>query len=357
MKTLRLGYVGCGFVAQKVHLPSFTALEGCEVTAVAEVRDDLREAVADRFGIERRYRNHKEMAEAGGLDAVAVSAAFTLQGEIAAEFLRRGLPVFMEKPMATTRKQAERILAAARKGGGRLMVGYMKRYDAGNQLARDTVRALRGSGELGRIIYVRNHGFCGDWSVGNDAPVLESALPYPDSPRTVPDWVPEDRRDAYLGYLQQYTHNLNLVRWLLDADDRATVRFVDLDERDGRTGITVLEVDGVRTVIESGHLSHHAWDEHTQIFFEHGWVRTASPPLLLKHVPAEVEVYRTRPTHTVSHPRPDPPYSWSYQREAAAFIDGVRTGEPFDASGEDTLTDVRLYEEIYRDWLTRRGEI
>ena len=41
MDTIRLGYVGCGFMAQKVHLPNFSSLPGCKVVALAEVREDL----------------------------------------------------------------------------------------------------------------------------------------------------------------------------------------------------------------------------------------------------------------------------------------------------------------------------
>ena len=36
---VRLGYVGCGIMAQKVHLPNFCALVDCEVVGLAEVRD------------------------------------------------------------------------------------------------------------------------------------------------------------------------------------------------------------------------------------------------------------------------------------------------------------------------------
>ena len=83
----------------------------------------------------------------------------------------------------------------------------------------------------------------------------------------------------------------------------------------------------------------------------------AAPPLLLRNQPAEVEIYRGGKTHEFTRPLPDPAWSWSYKREAEAFIHGVRTGEPFDSSGEDTLTDVRLFEEIYREWLRRKGDV
>lgn len=41
MERLRLGYVGAGFMAQKVHLPNFSSIEQCELVALAEVRPEL----------------------------------------------------------------------------------------------------------------------------------------------------------------------------------------------------------------------------------------------------------------------------------------------------------------------------
>ncbi|MCX7591165.1 MAG: gfo/Idh/MocA family oxidoreductase, partial [Kiritimatiellae bacterium] len=53
---VRFGYVGCGFVAQKIHIPNFCSLPNCRFLALAEVRGDLGRRVAARYGIPRVYR-------------------------------------------------------------------------------------------------------------------------------------------------------------------------------------------------------------------------------------------------------------------------------------------------------------
>jgi len=353
MSPIKLGYVGCGFMAQKVHIPNFLSIPDCELIALAEVRIELGRKVQARYGIPHLYPHHLELAADPEIEAVAVSAGFSLQGEIARDLLAAGKHVFMEKPMSVSLAQADAILAAGRETGARLMVGYMKRYDTGNELAKEAIDRFRTSGELGRITYTRNHGFCGDWICGLDTPMETTEEPKPEAPPILPEWLPPDFARGYLGYLQQYTHNLNLLRWFLDAGDDVVVRHVDLDE-DGYTGIVVLEVAGVRAVIESGSISHHRWDEHTQVYFQHGWVKAWAPPLLLKNVPAEVEIYRAGEAQVIERPIPHPAWSWSYKREAEHFVSCLRSGEPFRSSGEDTRTDVRLMEDIYRAYLDRR---
>jgi len=349
-RSVEFGYVGCGFMAQAVHIPNFASIPEVELAALAELRPRLGEKVQQRWGFGKLYRDHRELAKDPEVEAVGVSAAFSEQGEIARDLVRAGKHVFMEKPMAVSVAQAEAMLEASRAGGGRLMVGYMKRYDGGNEIAKRYVDEFRGDPKMGGPFYARNHGFCGDWVAGLDATMetTDEKRPQP-GPGQYPDWLPESLHAAYLGYLQQYTHNVNLLRWFLDAGEEARVTAVDLDD-DGYTGLVTFDMKGTRAVIESGGVSHHAWDEHTQVYFRNGWVRVASPPLLLKNVAASVEVYRAGETQEVCHPLAVP-YGWSYRREAEHFVECVVSGQPFRSSGEDTLNDVRLFEEVYREFV------
>lgn len=352
-----MGYVGCGFMAQKVHLPNLLSVPQCDLVALAEIRQELGRRVQERHRIPKLYASHRELATDPEIEAVAVSAAFAVQGEIARDLLRAGKHVFMEKPMAVSMAQAEEIVRAAEESGVKLMVGYMKRYDAGNELVKETLDRVRASGEMGDILLARNHGFCGDWTAGLDTPMETTDEPLPPSPPPhVPDWLPQSWIRSYLGFLQQYTHNVNLLRWFLDAGDKAAVRLVDLDD-DGYTGVVVLDLDGVRAILETGHLSYYAWDEHTQIYFQDGWIKTWAPPLLLRNQPARVEIYRGGETQAFSRPLPRARWSWSCRREIEAFVRAVLQDEPIRSSGRDTLTDVRLFEDIYQQYLRQRGDI
>ncbi len=354
VKKVRLGYVGCGFIAQHIHLPNFASLRDCELVALAELRPALGRKVADHYGIKTLVNSHQELIDNPEIDAVAVSADYMVQGEIAADLLAAGKHVFMEKPMAVSMRQAETILAAADKGGGRLMIGYMKRYDPGNLLVRETVRRWRQSGEKGQLLYLRNHGFTGNWTAGRDTTALittDEPMPPKSREHFAPDWLPPEFVGRYISYLQQYTHNINLARFVLDAAaENVTVKTVDLDA-DGMTGIVVFDMNGTRVTVESAQTKFHGWDEHTQVYFERGWVHAHSPMLFANPGQPKVEIYEGGDAPYYSYPIPTPIAAWHYKEEAQHFLDALRSGEPFRSPGTDALADVTLLETIYRKHL------
>ena len=254
--------------------------------------------------------------------------------------------------MAVSLAEAEELVATATASGAKLMVAYMKRYDAGNELAKHAIDGFRAGGKMGGLFYARNHGFCGrNWTAGFEPDLVKTEEAYPaPRPTRCPEWLPGPLHGAYISYMQQYTHNVNLLRWFLDAGDNARVTAVNLSA-DGYTGVVVFEMNGVRAIVESGGTSHFGWDEHTQVFFEHGWVKVTSPPLLQKNRPAEVEVYQSGDREQICQPLPEDLYTWSYKREAEHFVECLRTGKEFRSSGQDTLTDVRLFEEVFRTFM------
>ncbi len=133
---------------------------------------------------------------------------------------------------------------------------------------------------------MRNHGFCGDWTGGNDTPMLGTDEPYPPVETTWPDWLPEEFRNGYLGYLQQYTHNVNLMRWFLDADGDVEVKAVDLD-RAGLAGVVVLQVGGCRAVLESGALPYHGWEESHADLLREGLAEDGGPAAAAEEHPGQ----------------------------------------------------------------------
>lgn len=120
---LRVAVIGVGSIARSVHLPTLLASE-CAVAGVMSRTGERARVVAAQFNIPRVYES---------LDEVDVDCAFVLtpkdtHGPIASALLRRGIAVFLEKPMATTLADAEALLQAAEVSGTLLMIGFNRRY-------------------------------------------------------------------------------------------------------------------------------------------------------------------------------------------------------------------------------------
>jgi predicted dehydrogenase len=356
-RQIRIGYVGGGFLAQNAHLVNFSSLPQCRLVALAELRPNLAAQVARRFGIETVYPDHLSLANDPQIDAVAVSADYAGQGEIAADLLRAGKPVFMEKPMAVSIRQAERILAAEKEGNSRLMVGYMKRYDRGNRLIRDLIRAWRQDTQKGNLLYIRCHGFCGHWIADLDTSGFirteESVAPIA-LENLLPAWLPTELRRGYIAYLQQYTHQVNLLRFLLDAQsaDDIDVTNVDLSS-DGYTGLVILKIKGVRCVIESASTKFHGWDENLQVYFEGGWIRSTPGLFFSRPSTNQIEVYESGDNAGIRYPGAPISQSWNYRAEVVHFLNCLQIGAEFDSPGSDALIDVGIFENIYQKFMPK----
>ena len=355
MSRIRIGYVGCGFMAQTVHIPNIIETEGAELLALAELRPNLGNIIKEKHGVPRLYRSHRELAADPDIDAVCISGPQAVQGEVARDCLEAGKPVLVEKPMAVSVRQGEAIVRAARDAGVLLMVAYMKRYDPGYVLAKEVIDAWRASGEVGTVTYMRSHGFCGDWLAGGSREFINTDEPvrYPEAD-VLPEWLPKAHANAYVEYLQEYTHDINLLRWFSGAGDKVEVRAVDLDEG-GIRGIVSLDLGGVRGVIESGEIAHKGWEEHHQVYFEKGWIHAAAAPLFEQGGRVEVEVYRAGGEPETTRPAPRSRV-WSYRAEMEHFVECLREGTPCRSSGADALADVKALEDIWRASLAARGE-
>ena len=128
------------------------------------------------------------------------------------------------------------------------------------------------------------------------------------------------------------------------------MRVVDLDA-DGMTGVVLFDMAGTRVAVESAQSKFHGWDEHTQVYFEGGWVRAHSPVLFANPGQPQVEIYESGETPGYRHPVPQPFAAWHFREEAEHFLTALRSGEPFRAPGEDALADVSLLEAVYRKYL------
>ncbi len=149
MKTapaIRLGLVGCGQVVERFHLPALRRAEGLRVVALADVDERRCRAIGDRFGVPRRHADASSLI-ASDVEAVAVCLPPARNAAVALEVLRAGKHLFLEKPIALSIPDADRLVEEAHHAGVVSMTGFNLRWHRAARQVRDLIQ----SGRLGRV--------------------------------------------------------------------------------------------------------------------------------------------------------------------------------------------------------------
>jgi predicted dehydrogenase len=346
MTKLRLGFIGVGSMGQCAHLRNYASLPDCEVVALAEPRPELAARVATRYGVPRVYPDHTALlAGEPTLEGLVASQPFSRHGLLLPELLAAGLPVFCEKPLAGTLAAAERIMAAEAAGPGWLMVGYHKRCDPATVYAVREIAALKASGELGALRYVRLLMPPGDWIAGGFYDLIQTDESYPalahDPP---PDDLDEPAFRQFTAFVNYYIHQVNLLRHLLGepyqvtyADPAGVLLVVQSDS--GVTGL--LEMAPFNTSVD--------WQESALIAFERGTITLKLPAPVAINRPGSVEIYRdpgggVTPTLTV----PTLPWDHAMRCQAQAFLAALRGEAPPPCTAAEALLDLQLARDYLR---------
>jgi predicted dehydrogenase len=128
-RRIRVGFVGCGEVAQIMHWPSLYQLsDHFQVTALCDVSPLILEQLGKLWSIQTLTTDHRELVARSDVDVVLVANPNAFHAEVALDAIAAGKHVLVEKPMCVTRREADQIVAAQKKSNVVVQVGYMRRY-------------------------------------------------------------------------------------------------------------------------------------------------------------------------------------------------------------------------------------
>src|SRR5262245_15091863 len=114
-RPLSLAVVGCGAIAEFAHLPAAAGLDGLRVTALVDRDLGRAEALARRHGVPQAAAEPAQLDARP--DAALVALPHHLHGPVSREFLRQGVHVLVEKPMALRLAECDAMIEAAEAAG------------------------------------------------------------------------------------------------------------------------------------------------------------------------------------------------------------------------------------------------
>lgn len=353
MKRLRIAVIGCGLVAQVMHLPHLRELDDrFEIAALCDLSREVLDALGSYYGVDRRVVDWREIVASPDIDAILIATTGS-HAPPAVAALEAGKHVLVEKPMCYTLDEADAMIAAAERSRTTLMVAYMKRYDPGYRAARDIVRGLTAV----RYVQVNvlhpieppNFAHHRIHRAHDLDPSTLERLGQESAARVravigdVPPRIALHFSDVLLGSI---IHDISALAGLFGAP--AEVLFTDLWD-DGQALTTTFRYgDGTRGVLTWTFLDHlRHYDEEIAVMAESTRVRIRFPSPYLRNMPTSIVVEGMNgeanwvKTITVS-------YEEAFKQELVHFhacaTENVRPETDGEAGRQDLVTALDIYD-------------
>lgn len=187
MNTVRFGVIGLGWFGEK-HCEALAAIPGVKLEALCTRRTDRLAEVASRFDVQKTHTEFRSLLADPEIDAVSIVTMWNQHAAPALAALAAGKHVFLEKPMASTVSDCQKIVEASERARGSLMVGHICRFNPRYAAARQAIQ----EGRIGKIVsmYAR---------------------------RNIPAWVTSDLLNKIGPIIGDGVHDTDLMLWYSGA--------------------------------------------------------------------------------------------------------------------------------------------
>lgn len=281
MTTLKVAVIGCGSIAQFRHLPEYEAQPNVEIVAVCDIVEMRAIEIAAKYDA-KAYTDYQQLLKDDAIDAVSVCTPNVLHASVTIASLVAGKHVLCEKPMATSREEAEMMIQAAETAGKQLMIAHNQRFVPSHEKARQLIA----SGELGKIYSFRTtfgHGGPEGWSVdGKDS------------------WF-FDKEQAFIGTMGDLgVHKTDLMRYILGEEFVEVGAIVETGAKENSDvddkAVCILKTDsGTIGTLAASWVYVAGEDNATVIYAEKGIIRLEDDPtysMVVQYQTGEVVKYQ-----------------------------------------------------------------
>lgn len=350
MKKIKVGIIGCGYMAQMAHIPCLKSVENAEIVALCDFRKDVTTQLCRRWDIPKQTNSVDELLSMD-IDAVYVLTPVQWHLHNIKAAIKAGKAVFTEKPAAMSAASVNELQRTAASANTGVTVGYMKRHEA--NIAE--LKKIQAESDWGKMLFIRTHSFIGEhWNAAindlvpvissEETPVFDASLLDP-----APAWLKAERDQKFYSFDNPYyalldtgCHSVNLLRFLADKTPEVQsvrnisgVKLVDFD------------FDGVPGMMEFClNFNMHRWDEVTELYFEKASVRILTPPPLEMQSSALVEIYSE--DGALHHRlKLEDNRQWAFRLQTENFIKKVLANDNLSCL-ESAGKDIEIIENIYK---------
>jgi predicted dehydrogenase len=350
-RRIKLGIIGCGEVSQINHFPSLKFLEDLfEVTAISDVSAKVLDGVGNLHDIKERFLDYRDLVKHPNVDAVLITTPHAYHAEQTLAALEEGKHVLVEKPMAMTLEDADKIIATQRQTGLTVQVGYMRRY------ATAFIEAVSRVKQLDGIKLARVHDVIG-WNNlmvqptskvirGEDVPqqVIDAGnqLSQEKILAAIGD-VPKDLNTTYNILLGLSTHDISAMRELIGVPKRVLYAA----QRSGGMYVTAaFDYGDFVCHFETGIDDIARFDCYLEVYGKSQTLRVEYQSPYVRHQATKLNVINAKPESSLHTEVIQPAFEDNFTQEWKAFYQNVTTGSKPKTSPEDYRNDLELFSQM-----------
>ncbi|SDG33286.1 Predicted dehydrogenase [Dyadobacter soli] len=127
MDQIKWGIIGCGNVTEVKSGPAFNKVPNSSLVAVMRRDGALAKDYAERHGVPKWYDNAEALINDPDVNAIYIATPPDAHESLAIKAMQAGKPVYIEKPMARTAAECDRINAESKRTGVPVFVAYYRR--------------------------------------------------------------------------------------------------------------------------------------------------------------------------------------------------------------------------------------
>ena len=326
--TIRYGIIGCGRIAPR-HAQSLQQVSAAHLVAVADLVESRASHFAAEYGASAHTDYHELLAR-DDIDAVSVCVPSGLHAQVAIDAMHAGKHVLVEKPIAITLADADRMIEVSRSSGRTMGVVLQNRYN-------HPMQALRQAIDAGKLGHLHLGSACVRW--------YRPQSYYEDG------WHGTWAMDGG-ALMNQSIHHIDALQWLMGpvatVNAFTATRAHKMEAED--VGVAVVRfANGALATIEGSTLT---WPQNLEgsvaVFGEHGSVKiggTALNRIELWKVAGELE----QEAELLTSQRVDPPsiYGYSHREVMRDFTHAIQSGTEPGTPGPEARKSLALVLAIY----------
>jgi UDP-N-acetylglucosamine 3-dehydrogenase len=136
---VNVGIIGCGSIAETVHLPAYQNAPGVRIVSLADPDGTRLNLLSHKFRVKNSFMDYHDLLRNQSIDAVSVCVPTAFHHDVVLDAASSGKDILCEKPLARTAEEAKDMLAVHRKYGVELYVGFSSRF---SRVVREVVNLV-----------------------------------------------------------------------------------------------------------------------------------------------------------------------------------------------------------------------